>query len=506
MEGLLDGTPFSRLVANGLGLHRFTLVDIGCSGGIDTAWGAFGPCLRAFGFDPNLDEVAQLTSSGSTLGVEYIGAFISATRNDSMVAQAPFWERSPAERLSVFRTLDRRARHAASLGSREMSKLNLWPKTRLADPHEGIFLPDFLRSRGVDDIDFIKIDVDGADFQILRSLQDVLEEYRVLGVGIEVNFFGSDNPDIHTFHNVDRLMKAAGFELFGLTVRRYSVSALPAPYLSDYPTQTEWGRPFQGDAIYLRDAAAPEQAEWSNALSPHKLVKLASLFSLAQLPDCAAEVLQCFAARIGELLDEQAGLEALLEQCKRNVDMPADYMQYMSAFDSDSTFFFPRRGGSEDTTRATAAILLGDSDDSASAPHLGWIRCEAHNETQTTGTLPRVSFATPSQPYAYGVLLRLDLSTFGNLKGLFLATRFVVNQGSVGVGLLTSDETEILHEQFVRIDSHATRQVITPIPLARSVQGLLFRTGDQPGPSEVQLLGIELWRSGADCSTYVEAQ
>jgi hypothetical protein len=50
-------------------------------------------------------------------------------------------------------------------------------------------------------------------------LIQTLEDAKVLGVGIEVNFFGSEDPQVHTFHNVDRLMKQNGFELFCLSTR-----------------------------------------------------------------------------------------------------------------------------------------------------------------------------------------------------------------------------------------------------------------------------------------------
>ncbi len=59
MEGFGPATPFARIVADRLGDSWFTLLDIGCSAGIDAVWRLFGDRLRAFGFDPNLDEIAR---------------------------------------------------------------------------------------------------------------------------------------------------------------------------------------------------------------------------------------------------------------------------------------------------------------------------------------------------------------------------------------------------------------------------------------------------------------
>ena len=71
----------------------------------------------------------------------------------------------------------------------------------LADPAEPLGIQQtFFRRAPVADIDFIKIDVDGADFVILRSLEAILKDVCVFGLAIEVIFFGSHNPDVNTFH------------------------------------------------------------------------------------------------------------------------------------------------------------------------------------------------------------------------------------------------------------------------------------------------------------------
>jgi hypothetical protein len=240
-----------------------------------------------------------------------------------------FWARNPWPRLSVTRTQEIRSSKATTRAE------------PFADSREPVIIPVFLRERGIDDVDFIKIDVDGPDFLILRSLVQTLEDAKVLGVGIEVNFFGSADPHIHTFHNVDRLMKQNGFELFCLSTRPYSVAALPAPYQLSVPATTRWGRIYQGDAIYFRDLAAAEQAAWAHSAGAYKLAKLAALFSLTGLPDCAAEVLLRFRSVLEPVLDVDTGLDALADQ-SQSPDKPGiPYADYMAEFESDSARFYP---------------------------------------------------------------------------------------------------------------------------------------------------------------------
>jgi hypothetical protein len=368
VDGFEVATPFARLVAERLQDERFTLVDVGCSGGIHPVWRVFGDGLRAFGFDPNVEEVSRLSKAEDLPGVSYIPGFVGLPPENPDTIRFPtrdFWTRNPWDRLSVVSTLERRAAQLAEASLKDKTEHNIWPQVVLSDPKKPVILPRFLSDHGVTDVDFIKIDIDGADFLILRSLKSVLDDANVVGVGIEVNFFGSEDPNANTFHNVDRFMKSCGFELFSLSTRHYSVAALPAPYLSRVPAQGAWGRPLQGDAIYFRDAAAKEMLSWSSLASPGKLAKLAALFSLAGLPDCAAEVLLQFRPAIGTVIDIGGGLDCLLAQCP-TAKRPSHYNEYIAEFEADSDHFYAasdldtqHSGSSEDRELRAEIVRLG---------------------------------------------------------------------------------------------------------------------------------------------------
>ena len=341
MEIIRPATGFLKYVAGALS-GDFTLVDIGCSGGIDPTWRAWGSHLRAFGFDPNLAEIERLTAAETLQGVKYIAAFVGPRPDDPSTAQmrsGTYWERNPWSRLSVARTLEIRAKEIAKATEQEKTKLNQWDEVATSDPSKPVVLAEFLHDHQVDNIDFIKIDVDGADFVVLRSLEDILSDMHVLGVAIEVNFFGSHRGDTNTFHNIDRFMKGAGFELFDLSARRYSAAALPAPYTFYVPAQTAFGRILQGDALYLRDAAAPEQNTLVLSLTREKLIKLAGLFSVFGLPDCAAEIITHFRSQMVPLIDVSRALDILLSDANRNGAL--NYAQYMHEFERDAGSFYP---------------------------------------------------------------------------------------------------------------------------------------------------------------------
>ncbi len=184
--------------------------------------------------------------------------------------------------------------------------------------------------------------MDGPDFEILKSLDQVYSDARVLGVGVEVNYYGSDSPTDHTFHNVDRYLRSKGFDLFALTTRKYSASALPFPYAITIPAQTLGGRPLQGDALYLRDLAAPHNSQLTQAYPPLKLCKLAAILSLFALPDFAAEVLLKHEDRLSNLIDINRGLQLLLQQLQTlsGRQIANSVAEYRRAFERDSPSFY----------------------------------------------------------------------------------------------------------------------------------------------------------------------
>ena len=193
------------------------------------------------------------------------------------------------DRMSFMRTREIRDARLKQASTEEQLRHNAWEMTGLADPAKPVVLPDLLAERGWSDLDYIKLDVDGADFDILQSFAGRFDPLQTIAVQLEVNFVGTDRPDEHTFHNTDRFMRAHGFDLFRLDVRNFSVRALPARYIWPTPAETVSGRPFQGEAYYARDVLAPHRAAAVGA-QHEKLAKLAAVFSAWQVPDAAAEL------------------------------------------------------------------------------------------------------------------------------------------------------------------------------------------------------------------------
>ena len=330
---------FVSAVGRGLKDERFRLLDIGCAGGIDHRWRTFGPRLQALGIDASAVECRRLATLEQSPDVSYLAAFVSGSAKRPFDASAESHRRLLAifDRLSVRHMLEIRSSRLRGAPIDEKVRHNVWDAADLADAGKPVSAPDLLAERGWTGLDYLKIDVDGADFEILRSFDGRFDALGVLAVELEVNFVGTGTSDEHSFHNTDAFMRRQGFELFRLDNRTYSTRALPARFTYRHPAQTVSGRVFQGDAFYARDPAGGRD----RALAAAPLLKLAAIFSAWELPDCAAEILTAFGDRLAGSIDVDEALDRLAAQIQAGESHMLSYREYMAEFSREAARFFP---------------------------------------------------------------------------------------------------------------------------------------------------------------------
>jgi len=309
--------------------HPFCLVDVGASGGIDQCWEVFGKGLCAFGFDGLVKEIERLNAA-SPPAQRYFPLLVG-DRTYRPPGGVP--DTQPFPRTS-----------AAS--SVRISGCD-YAATYFDQTHEGVYATEmieldqfFLRDHPAD-VDFIKVDTDGSDFQVLRGARELLSASPVLGIAVESQFHGFVHDDANLFRNIDRLLTTSGFSLFDLEVYRYSRAALPKPFVYRIPAQTEGGQVLWGDALYLRDAGKRDyESEWNVTLSASKVLKLSSIFEIFGLEDCAAELLLKYRDSLIGLLD----VEACLDMLTPLVDgKKVSYRDYQKRFEQNPSFLYPNK-------------------------------------------------------------------------------------------------------------------------------------------------------------------
>jgi hypothetical protein len=324
----------------------FTLFDVGCGLGIDPVWRFFGGDLHAHGFDPQEEECAKLSVQEQNRNVHYHPTFVGLPPSDPFHAgreaarstrRSYFDPGAHFTRGSSYVANLRKQAQVAITPSSSLESTEQWSARRLATGK--IALSHFIDEQRITNVDFVKIDTDGGDLEAAASCQSAIRRATILGFMIECCFTGSQDPTENSFHNVDAFMRRNGFVLYALTANRYSRAALPAPFLYPALYQTVSGQPIWGDMIYLRDGASNDyRTVWGDDLSATKLLKLACLYELFQLPDCAAELVLAHRDRLQQLVDPTVLLNLLTPRFR---DRDRSYSEYLQLFEEHVDAFFP---------------------------------------------------------------------------------------------------------------------------------------------------------------------
>ena len=292
--GLLAGEPF-------------VLVDVGCSGGIDPVWRSFGTHFRAFGLDPDIAECGRLQSLETNPRVRYYPTPVGLPpESEFLQAKAAYENAHPPYGHSVMgrsSAVDPRFRAPSAVAGQGIP-------AEIAEA-ACIGLAEFFEREDLRSVDFVKVDTDGRDLEALLSAEPSIESTRILGFMVECMYQGSDHETSNTFHNIDRFMKRHGFMVYAMTINKYSRSVLPAPFVLSIPAQTTWGQPVWGDVVFLRDLAAPGQSLPVSEFTVEKILKLACLYEIFLVPDCAVELILNCQVRIGARADIAKLLDSL---------------------------------------------------------------------------------------------------------------------------------------------------------------------------------------------------
>ena len=171
-------------------------------------------------------------------------------------------------------------------------------------------LDEILKTHDVGWLDFIKLDAEGAELEILRGGERVLASPNLSGILSEIRFQREINHS-PIFSDLDLFLRPHGFHLYDLQFHHQSRHGLPYPGLEDYrlPTgerffaYTTHGQIMDGDALYFRDLLTPINVERRAALSTAQILKYAAFFEIYSLNDCAAELLTESERRLRGIVD-----------------------------------------------------------------------------------------------------------------------------------------------------------------------------------------------------------
>lgn len=143
-------------------------------------------------------------------------------------------------------------------------------------------LDEFCQSEGIEEIDFLQIDVQGAELQVLQGASQILGQ-SILAVQAEVEFshLYKNQP---LFADVDIYLREQGFTLFDLN------NAYRLRSISPIRSTVRAGQLLWGDAFYFRDLI--DESLENNLKTPDKILKLACIADILGFPDYTLELLE----------------------------------------------------------------------------------------------------------------------------------------------------------------------------------------------------------------------
>jgi FkbM family methyltransferase len=300
------------------------VVDLGARGGANEEWKVFDDQIRLFCFEPDEAECARL-----------------ATQAPPHITYIPWAIGRGAGKAKLYE-----AKLAASTG---LYRTNMDYFGRLLNRANGVLvaehavelhsLDEALAAYGSPPVNFIKLDVEGAELDVLEGSPACLESPSVVGILSEIRFQPEIN-DSPIFSRLDAFLVPLGFRLYDLQFYHQSREALPYPGLYDYRlpsgerffAYTTHGQIQDGDALYFRDPMIAANRDRVSALSAETLLKLCALLEIYSFNDCAAELIVAFRSHLSTKVDCDRLLDLLASGVVGGTVGYAEYRQrYFSA-------------------------------------------------------------------------------------------------------------------------------------------------------------------------------
>jgi FkbM family methyltransferase len=196
-------------------------------------------------------------------------------------------------------------------------------------------LDEFCQQEGIDEIDFLQIDVQGAEVLVLEGAVEILKR-SILAVQVEVSFshLYLNQP---LFADVDIYLRNQGFTLFDLTGARRFRSHSPIG------STLRGGQLLWGDAFYFRDLIGEDIDP--NMTTPDNILKLACIADVMNFPDYALELLEYLTLQHGNnpqynfannIIEGLAQFPELVKQGLGSLPIVARIRDYISDCDIDS--------------------------------------------------------------------------------------------------------------------------------------------------------------------------
>ena len=136
------------------------------------------------------------------------------------------------------------------------------------------------------EVNFLKIDIDSNDHEVLYGADNLLNNDNFFGLQIEVDFV-KKKGNYRNYIEVLRYMNSKNFNLLNFVHSRYSSELLPTKYLYNFPGPNYNGSPLMGDLIFFKNF----DDKFLEKLSEDDVIKILRLLEIYNQDHIAIELI-----------------------------------------------------------------------------------------------------------------------------------------------------------------------------------------------------------------------
>ncbi|MBS0537229.1 MAG: FkbM family methyltransferase [Proteobacteria bacterium] len=322
-------TPLMTTFLVGQGAFRddpVVLMDVGARGGIGREWEVFGDQVRAYCFEPDEAECRRLSASAPSHLI-YIPRALGRTQGRQVLYHTALPDSAGLykTRMEYFNRLLNRD-NAVTVRETELDVISL---------------DEAILEFHVPAVDFIKLDIEGAELDVLESGSKLFERRSPLGLLSEVRLHEEINGS-PSFARFDAFLQERGLRVYDLQFYYQSRIAMPYPGLEHYRrpngdkffAYTSRGQLQDGDALYFRDLLLPVGKPAVDDLSPTRILKMCAFLEIFSMNDCAAELMLAAKDRLAATIDVDRLLDLLASGV---IGEPTTFKAYTERYFQDPT-------------------------------------------------------------------------------------------------------------------------------------------------------------------------
>ena len=294
-----------EICRRGLLGEPFRLIDVGVRGGVGEHWLFFGDHLELWGFDPLEEAIEPLRSANKRPGRMHY--FTMGLGDKDEARPFRFYPENPPS-----------SHFAASNGCNNDAIDSHWQQVQLRR------LDTLFADGTIGPVDFMKMDAETYEVEIIRGAERFLAESGIFGVESETAFFRTPrNPRSH-FVELFEELAPLGFDVYDAGIHRAPRAAMargfPKLEGESYKLRPV-GRAWVFDFLFLRGF---EQIDASTSID--RLLKIIAVAETYGLQDVGLEILLTHKNRLSKRLDVEQAADWLVRD---RTDTKLTYREYL---------------------------------------------------------------------------------------------------------------------------------------------------------------------------------